>query len=143
MSEQHRSVHPDTSEFVLRVRCGADASFQVVKILDDMKIPHKLGEKRHLAPVLDQVLYDFIITIGSTAFVGLAVTLFKRLWLSKIHVEYETRYETARLYLKDRGPLVPLSRVDREDYSEYVFKTKDSNFKWTYDRGAITCRAEK
>ncbi len=128
---------------MLQVRSSPDASFQLEKILGELKIEYKLVEKSRLAPVVDLVIYEFLLNLSSAAFVEVVSRLVKKLWNAHVHVEYETRYEMALRYLKDREPVIPISRQDRDDFSEYVFKTKDSRYKWTYDRGAITCGPEK
>lgn len=136
-------MKPTTVEFKLEVRCDADASFKVLDILKDMNIEYKLIDKAAFAPVADQILYSFLVSLATGTSIKIFTALVKRLADDNIHVEYETRYELARTYLKDRQPLLPITRLDREEFSEYLFKTRDSRFKWTYDRGTINCAPAK
>jgi hypothetical protein len=121
----------------LSLRCSSKVSFELLKVLDDMKLEYKLAEKAALAPVFDEVLCRIIVTVAGSLVVETLRALFRRLAEKDVFVEYETRYEAALRFLEDRRPVICESRDDRDQFSEYVFKTRESRFRWTYDRGEV------
>jgi len=134
---------PASMELRLAFQCSSELSLEVVRIMDDMKVRYKVVDQAALAPAYPEILYTIMITIGSGLVIETLKALFKRLGQMNVFVDYETRYQAALKYLEDKGPLICESRDDRKEFSEYGFTTRESRYRWTFDRGEVTLRAEK
>jgi len=124
-------------EFELKITCTPKQSFEVLEILKEHKIEFRIREKTALAPVSPKVLLDIFLKIGLPILLQVIPILFKKFHDRSIRVEFDTRFAYAEKTLLDKKPLLCQYREDRENYSKYIFKTKESVFFWEFDRGNI------
>ena len=124
-------------EFELKISCMPEQSFEVLEILREHEIEFEVKEKTGFAPITPEVLLDIIIKVGLPVLLNVIPILFKKFHSRNIKIEFDTRFAYAKKMLADKKPLLCQYREDRENYSKYVFKTKESKFYWEFDRGNI------
>jgi hypothetical protein len=132
-----------TIDFKLKLVCSSQESFDALQVLKNSKIEHKVVEPPlALAPSAEMV-YTILLWFGDILATEAITKIFKQFGAKRIFIDYESRFEAATMYLEKMKPLICESRDDRREFSEYVFKTRISRYKWTYDRGEVILRKEK
>jgi len=125
-------------EFELKIICLPEKTFEVLEILKEQEIKFEIKEESAFAPISPEVLLDITLKIAVPVLLHVIPVLFKKLYDRRIRVEFDTRFAYAKKMLADKKPLLCQYREDRDDYSKYIFKTKESVFIWEFDRGNIS-----